>query len=121
MGVGAGWNEAEHRAFGVPLPGWRERFDRLEEGIARLRQTFEGRDIPFLVGGGGERRTRNIAAREADEWNYSAPDLRAFREKSAVKIGLPPSSCSGAYTRCVTGSTVRLCTRGSTGKSSSLR
>jgi alkanesulfonate monooxygenase SsuD/methylene tetrahydromethanopterin reductase-like flavin-dependent oxidoreductase (luciferase family) len=84
MGVGAGWNEAEHRAFGVPLPGWRERFDRLEEGITRLRQTFEGRDIPFLVGGGGERRTRDIAAREADEWNYLAPDLRTFREKSAA-------------------------------------
>ena len=84
LGVGAGWNEAEHRAFGIPLPGWRERFDRLEEGIRRIRQTFEGRDIPLLVGGGGERRTRDIAAREAAEWNYFAPDVETFREKSAA-------------------------------------
>jgi alkanesulfonate monooxygenase SsuD/methylene tetrahydromethanopterin reductase-like flavin-dependent oxidoreductase (luciferase family) len=97
MGVGAGWNEAEHRAFGIPLPGWRERFDRLEEGIRRIRQTFDGRDIPFLVGGGGERRTRDITAREASEWNYLAPDVETFRDKSAAldercrEIGREPS------------------------------
>lgn len=84
LGVGAGWNEAEHRAFGIALPGWRERFDRLEEGIGRIRQTFAGRDIPLLIGGGGERRTRDIAAREAAEWNYSAPDVEAFRLKTAA-------------------------------------
>src|SRR5215467_73386 len=69
LGVGAGWNEAEHRAFGIPLPGWRERFDRLEDGIQRIRQTLAGRDVPLLVGGGGERRTRDITARWASEWN----------------------------------------------------
>lgn len=97
MGVGAGWNEAEHRAFGIPLPGWRERFDRLEEGISRIRQTFAGRDIPLLIGGGGERRTRDITAREASEWNYSAPDAETFRERSLAldercrEIGREPS------------------------------
>jgi alkanesulfonate monooxygenase SsuD/methylene tetrahydromethanopterin reductase-like flavin-dependent oxidoreductase (luciferase family) len=84
LGVGAGWNEAEHRTFGIPLPSWRERFDRLEEGIGRIRQTFEGRPLRLLIGGGGERRTRDITAREASEWNYSAPDVEAFREKSAA-------------------------------------
>lgn len=84
LGVGAGWNEAEHRAFGIPLPPWRERFDRLEEGIGRIRQTFAGRPLRLLIGGGGERRTRDITAREASEWNYSAPDVETFREKSSA-------------------------------------
>src|SRR5262245_16718029 len=57
MGVGAGWNVMEHERFGIPFPSsWGERFDLLEAGIARIRQTFEGRDIPFLIGGGGQRR-----------------------------------------------------------------
>jgi alkanesulfonate monooxygenase SsuD/methylene tetrahydromethanopterin reductase-like flavin-dependent oxidoreductase (luciferase family) len=84
MGVGAGWNVAEHERFGIPFPPtWRERFDLLEEGIARIRQTFAGRDIPFLIGGGGQRRTRTIAAREASEWNTGAPDAEAYRAMSA--------------------------------------
>jgi alkanesulfonate monooxygenase SsuD/methylene tetrahydromethanopterin reductase-like flavin-dependent oxidoreductase (luciferase family) len=83
LGVGAGWNEAEHERYGIPLPGWRERFDRLEEGIRRIRQALEGREVPFLIGGGGRRRTRTIAAREAAEWNTGAPDAEAFRAMSA--------------------------------------
>ena len=84
MGVGAGWNALEHERFGIPFPSsWRERFDLLEAGIARIRQTFEGRDIPFLIGGGGQRRTRTIAAREASEWNTGAPDAVTFAAMSA--------------------------------------
>ena len=84
LGLGTGWNEAEHKAFGIPMPGWRERFDRLEESIPRIRQTFTSREIPLLIGGGGERRTRNITAREAAEWNFSTPDVETFKEKSAA-------------------------------------
>jgi alkanesulfonate monooxygenase SsuD/methylene tetrahydromethanopterin reductase-like flavin-dependent oxidoreductase (luciferase family) len=97
FGVGAGWNEAEHKAFGIPLPGWRERFDRLEEGIARIRQTWQGRSPRILIGGGGERRTREIAAREAAEWNYIPADVEAFRARSAAldercrELGREPS------------------------------
>jgi alkanesulfonate monooxygenase SsuD/methylene tetrahydromethanopterin reductase-like flavin-dependent oxidoreductase (luciferase family) len=84
MGVGAGWNVAEHERFGIPFPPtWRERFDLLEAGIVRIRQTFAGRDIPFLIGGGGQRRTRTIAAREASEWNTGAPDAATFASMSA--------------------------------------
>lgn len=98
LGLGAGWNEGEHKAFGIPLPGWRERFDKLEEGIPRLRQTFASREIPLLIGGGGERRTREITAREAAEWNFPTPDLETFREKSAAldtrcrELGREPSA-----------------------------
>jgi alkanesulfonate monooxygenase SsuD/methylene tetrahydromethanopterin reductase-like flavin-dependent oxidoreductase (luciferase family) len=98
MGVGAGWNVREHERFGIPFPPtWKERFDRLEEGIVRIRQTFEGRDIPFLIGGGGQRRTRAIAAREASEWNTGAPDAGTYRAMAAGldercrEIGRDPS------------------------------
>ncbi|HSR23663.1 MAG TPA: LLM class flavin-dependent oxidoreductase, partial [Candidatus Eisenbacteria bacterium] len=98
MGVGAGWNQAEHERFGIPFPPtWRERFDLLEEGIRRIREVFAGHDIPFLVGGGGRRRTRTIAAREAAEWNTGAPDPETYRAMSAAldercrELGRDPS------------------------------
>jgi F420-dependent oxidoreductase-like protein len=92
MGLGAGWNDAEHRAYGIPFPPIKERFDRLEEAIQLMRAlwqpgeaTFEGRHYrlegadarpkpgpnrpPLLIGGGGEKRTLRLVARYADEWN----------------------------------------------------
>ena len=92
MGLGAGWNEPEHRAYGLPFPAVRERFDRLEEAI-QLMQTLwapgesqyagkhyslDGADClpkpaagrpPILIGGGGEKRTLPLAAKYAAEWN----------------------------------------------------
>lgn len=97
LGVGAGWNEAEHRAFGIPLPGWRERFDNLERGIELIERTFGDRRIPLLIGGGGERRTLPLAARKAAEWNFATADPEAYRAKSALldercrEIGRDPS------------------------------
>lgn len=92
MGLGAGWNEAEHRAYGIPFPPIKERFDRLEEAIQLMQRLwgegpvdFAGRFYqleganclpkpaagrpPILIGGGGERRTLKLAARYAAEWN----------------------------------------------------
>lgn len=40
VGLGAGWLEEEHRVFGIPLPGVRERLDRLEEAAHLLRIAF---------------------------------------------------------------------------------
>jgi alkanesulfonate monooxygenase SsuD/methylene tetrahydromethanopterin reductase-like flavin-dependent oxidoreductase (luciferase family) len=95
LGVGTGWNQAEHERFGIPFPAtWGERFDRLEAGIARIRQTFAG---PLLIGGGGKRRTRTIAAHEAAEWNTGAPDAETFRAMSSAldercrELGRDPS------------------------------
>ncbi|MEU4566967.1 LLM class F420-dependent oxidoreductase [Micromonospora sp. NPDC023956] len=96
FGVGTGWFEAEHRAYGIPFPPLAERFDRLEEQLAiitGLWQTpagktfdFSGRHYtltdspalpkpvqsprpPVLVGGMGAKRTPRLAARFADEFN----------------------------------------------------
>jgi len=42
MGLGAGWNEAEHRAYGIPFPSIGERFDRLEEAIQLTKALWAG-------------------------------------------------------------------------------
>jgi alkanesulfonate monooxygenase SsuD/methylene tetrahydromethanopterin reductase-like flavin-dependent oxidoreductase (luciferase family)/predicted kinase len=93
-GLGAGWWDREHAAFGLPFPPAGERFDRLETAIETLRalwrqgtRAYEGdrvslpettcyprpvSDIPIIVGGGGERRTLDIVARLADGCNLPA-------------------------------------------------
>jgi F420-dependent oxidoreductase-like protein len=92
LGLGAGWQEREHRAFGFDLPPLSERFDRFDEALAvvslllrsdgpasfrgkfyRLDDAFltprPSRHVPIVVGGRGMRRTLPLVARYADEWN----------------------------------------------------
>jgi F420-dependent oxidoreductase-like protein len=107
LGVGAGWNEAEHAAYGIRLPPLKERFDRLEEGIAVIKALWTGGPVtaegeyfplrgaaayprpvqqpspPLLIGGDGELRLLRIVARHADEWNSHAPGPEAYRAKRA--------------------------------------
>jgi F420-dependent oxidoreductase-like protein len=103
LGIGAGWQENEHVAYGITLGTVRERMDRFEEAAQILnsllrqpRTTFSGQyfrledapnqpapvqdRLPLLVGGGGERRTLRVAARYADQWNsWTTPDLLAHK------------------------------------------
>jgi F420-dependent oxidoreductase-like protein len=104
LGVGAGWQENEHVAYGIEFGTTAERFDRFEEACAILRSlvdqpftTFAGRfynladapldpkpvgPFPLLIAGGGERRTMRIAARYADEWNaWTTPEVLARKMK----------------------------------------
>ena len=91
VGVGAGWWEREHAAFGLPFPPARERLDALESAIETMRalwapgtKAYAGDrvalpettsyprpagQIPVIVGGNGERRTLSIAARLGDGCN----------------------------------------------------
>ena len=91
LGLGAAWYEREHRAYGVPFPALKERFERLEETLRIVRQMwsdddgpFEGthyrlaeticapqplRQVPVMVGGNGERKTLRLVARYADACN----------------------------------------------------
>ena len=109
LGIGAGWQENEHAAYGIPLGSLKERMDRFEEAVQVLasllrepRTTFEGKyfridnapnqpapvqgPLPILIGGGGEKRTLRIAARWADQWNYwTTPEVLA--EKLGVLRG----------------------------------
>jgi F420-dependent oxidoreductase-like protein len=106
LGLGAGWNEAEHRAYAIPYPGsLAERFDRLEEQLQVIRglwETPEGGRFshpgphypihdspalpkpaqrphpPIIVGGFGTRRTPRLAAAHAAEYNLPFPAPEQF-------------------------------------------
>ena len=93
LGIGAAWYEREHLALGVPYPPVAERFERLEETVRVCRQMWgeddgpfegehyrlaetlcrpaplQGRDLPVLVGGSGEKKTLRLVARHADACN----------------------------------------------------
>lgn len=96
FGIGAGWQENEHAAYGIELPPVKQRLDRFEEAVQVIKGlltndklTFSGdhyalKDAPvnpkramdLLIGGGGEKRTMRIAAKYADEWNvWSTPEI----------------------------------------------
>jgi alkanesulfonate monooxygenase SsuD/methylene tetrahydromethanopterin reductase-like flavin-dependent oxidoreductase (luciferase family) len=105
LGVGAGWNENEHRVFDIPFYTERERFERLDAGIKKMRETWDATNpkparnpIPLLLGGKGAKRTLPLVAREAAEWNLSRLDADMFRQRREVleqccrEIGRDPST-----------------------------
>jgi F420-dependent oxidoreductase-like protein len=105
LGIGAGWQENEHAAYGIHFGSTGQRLDRLEEACQiirglrdRDRFSFHGKyyrlegawmqpkpigRLPLLVGGGGERRTIPIAARYADEWNVWGT-VETFTHKARI-------------------------------------
>jgi len=96
LGIGAGWWDREHAAFGLPFGTAKQRFDELERSIETIRalwspgtKAYAGSrvslpettsyprpvsEVPIIVGGGGERRTLDIAARLGDACNVSSGD-----------------------------------------------
>ncbi len=87
LGVGAGWNENEHRVFGIPFHTQKERFDLLDQGIRSMRDAWTKSNpkpihnpMPLLLGGKGRRRTIPLVAREASEWNVSRLDMDLYKE-----------------------------------------
>ena len=107
LGLGAGWYELEHTAYGIPFPPVATRLDILEEGIQIIKSmltqdstTFLGdhfqvrdafcsprpvQDKPRIwVGGQGERRTLRIAARYADGWNAAYIPPEVYKHKIEV-------------------------------------
>jgi len=121
MGLGAGWNEAEHQAYGIPFPPVKERFDRLDEAIQVMQAlwgpgpaSFEGKHYrldgadcipkpasgrpPILIGGSGEKRTLKLVAKYASEWNAvnASPEVYAHKvqvlEKHCEALGRDPKT-----------------------------
>ena len=107
LGVGAGWDVAEHEAYGIEFPGLGERFDRLDEELAicralfrEERASFTGKfyalrdaynsprpvrgSVPVLVAGGGEKRTLDLVARYGDACNVVAREQEEVRHKFDV-------------------------------------
>lgn len=110
VGMGAGWHEAEHRAYGFPFPQAWERYALLEEQLEVVHRlwdrdeeevTFRGRHYrleacralpkplqdphpPLILGGGAGPRGVRLAARWADEYNVllrDPDDVRAARQR----------------------------------------
>ncbi len=108
LGLGAGWHEEEHEAYGIDLPPLRERFDRFDEALEVVHllltqpvANFSGTHYrltearcepkpvqrprpPLVIGGKGERRTLGAAARWADQWNYPRGEPEEFRRLVGV-------------------------------------
>jgi F420-dependent oxidoreductase-like protein len=114
IGIGAGWYEAEHTAYGIPFPPLAERFERLDEQLAIVtglwkspvgaRFSFEGKHHrlddspalpkpaqdphpPVIVGGIGRARTPRLAAGYASEYNapFITPDLAGLQYERVRK------------------------------------
>jgi F420-dependent oxidoreductase-like protein len=119
FGFGAGWYEAEHAAYAIPFPGLAERFDRFAEQLAIItglwaaaedeKFAFSGTYYmvtdspglpkpaqrpgpPVLIGGGGKRRTPELAARYADEFNRGFASL----DDTAAAFGRVREACAAA-------------------------
>jgi F420-dependent oxidoreductase-like protein len=105
LGLGAGWNDVEHRAYGIPFPPTSVRFAMLEEQLAIIsglwstpvgeRFSFDGEHYqladspalpkpvqrpgpPIVMGGWGTKRTPRLAARYAAEFNVPFAPPEAF-------------------------------------------
>lgn len=125
IGLGAGWSQVEYNAYGIPFPSVKVRMDQLEEAAQCVRgllrddvTNFSGtyfsltnakcapkpvqKKLPIWIGGGGEKRTLNIAAKFADGWNVPFISPEAFAHKRAVlhehchKLGRDPSEITCA-------------------------
>ncbi|HCB36817.1 MAG TPA: LLM class F420-dependent oxidoreductase [Acidimicrobiaceae bacterium] len=93
LGIGAGWQENEHAAYGFDFGTLRSRMDRFDEAVEVISSLLGGRRtdfagehyaladapldpkpvqdrLPLMIGGGGVRRTLRTTARFADEWNF---------------------------------------------------
>ncbi|MEK7292681.1 MAG: LLM class flavin-dependent oxidoreductase, partial [Actinomycetota bacterium] len=107
IGLGAGWSQIEYNAYGIPFPSVKIRMDQLEEAAQCVRgllrndvTNFSGthfslvnakcepkpvqEKLPIWIGGGGEKRTLNIAAKYADGWNVPFISPEAFAHKRSV-------------------------------------
>ncbi len=108
FGIGAGWNELEHSAYGIPLYAPGERIRRMGEACEVIKRMwtetapdFDGQYYqlrgarcepkpihkpypPFVIGGSGEQLTLRMVAKYADIWNFVGGSTESFRHKNEV-------------------------------------
>ena len=105
LGIGSGWQENEHDAYGLEFGTFTDRFERLEEALQIIRglrsddlTSLDGTryqvadaplepkplgPLPIMIGGGGEKKTLRMVAQYADEWNVWA-DNSIMKQKMGV-------------------------------------
>lgn len=106
LGIGAGWNEEEYLAYGLPFPSARVRIAEMAEAIELIRvmwteapANYEGKHYqirnayceprpdplpPVMIGGSGEKYLLRAVAQHADWWNYIYTDLETYTHKQTV-------------------------------------
>ena len=109
FGMGVGWQEREHRRFGIPFPDASRRYAMLEEALELTRlllnseapSQFQGAHFqledaillprparaggpPILIGGNGPRKTLPLAAKYADEWNADFVNVATYKQRRAL-------------------------------------
>ncbi len=109
FGMGVGWQEREHRRFGIPFPDASRRYAMLEEALELTRlllnsdkpAQFQGAHFqlddaillprparsggpPILIGGNGPRKTLPLAAKYADEWNADFINVETYKQRHAL-------------------------------------
>jgi F420-dependent oxidoreductase-like protein len=119
LGLGAGWYEAEHTAYGIPFPALGERFSRFEEQLEIITGLWDVPDggtfsfkgtyfavadspalpkpaqrprPPLIVGGAGKRRVPRLAAKFADEYNVPFSSI----EDTGAAFGRVREACAAA-------------------------
>ena len=127
LGLGGGWFDREHEAFGIDFgSGFGERLDRLDEATMLIRRLLDGERVthrgrffemsdalceprpvqprlPILVGGAGKTKTLRTTARYADIWNtYGSPErfeeLGAVLEQRCAEVGRDPAAIERTVT-----------------------
>jgi F420-dependent oxidoreductase-like protein len=106
LGIGAGWFELEHKAFGIEFGTFTDRFEKLEEALQIILPMLRGERvsldgthyqvvdavnspppvgrIPVMIGGGGERKTLRMVAQYADESNLICDRADLSRKLEAL-------------------------------------
>jgi alkanesulfonate monooxygenase SsuD/methylene tetrahydromethanopterin reductase-like flavin-dependent oxidoreductase (luciferase family) len=108
VGMGAGWMEPEHSAYGFPFPELSERLRLLDEHLKTVREHWSDGAVhpkpvqrphpPLIVGGSGRRGTLEPAARYADEYNTLLADVaecarrRARLDEACERVGRDPAT-----------------------------
>lgn len=124
LGIGAGWFELEHQAYGFDFGTFTERFEKLEEALEIItpmlrgqHSSFDGKwyrtddamneprvrdDLPILLGGGGEKKTFGLAARFADHLNIICNASELPRKLDALharcdEVGRDPKTLETSF------------------------
>jgi alkanesulfonate monooxygenase SsuD/methylene tetrahydromethanopterin reductase-like flavin-dependent oxidoreductase (luciferase family) len=108
LGIGAAWNEAEHRMYGIDFDTAGVRLAKLDESCRIIRSLFESktttfhgkyyrftdalaepkpvqRRLPILIGGGGERKTLRTTAKYADMWHGFGPPAQIAHKVEVLR------------------------------------
>lgn len=109
LGMGTGWQDREHEAFGIYFPPISERYERLQDGLEIVSRLFsadepisyEGKhfslkdaqitmkrkDTQILIGGNGPNKTLPLAAKYAVEWNAVYLNFEDFKQRNTLLDG----------------------------------